>query len=73
MTVNEGMLDRVVRVAAGAGLVLFALGVIFPGTGWNWVGWVGLVPIATGLLGNCPAYTILGISTCPMPKRAGGG
>ncbi|MGL5117161.1 MAG: YgaP family membrane protein [Beijerinckiaceae bacterium] len=66
MTINEGALDRTARIIAGAALVAFALGYIFPGTGWNWVGWFGVVPIVTGALGNCPVYSVLGISTCPI-------
>jgi hypothetical protein len=63
MTVNEGTLDRALRVVAG--LVLLSLVVIGPQTLW---GLVGIVPLATGLLGYCPAYSILGIRTCSLPK-----
>jgi len=62
---NVGIIDRVLRVVAGIALIAFALGYIFPGTGWNWVGWIGVVPILTGTLGWCPLYTVLGMSTCP--------
>lgn len=59
MTVNEGTLDRVIRVAVGA--ILLA-GVFFgPRTTW---GLVGILPLLTGLSGFCPTYTLLGISTC---------
>jgi len=61
---NVGVIDRVIRVVAGIALLAFALGYIFPGTGWNWAGWIGVVPILTAVLGWCPAYTLLGISTC---------
>jgi len=60
---NEGTLDRAVRVAAGLGLL--SLTVIGPQTAW---GLVGLVLLATGLLGSCPAYTLLGLRTCPAKK-----
>ncbi|MFN3658090.1 MAG: DUF2892 domain-containing protein [Pseudolabrys sp.] len=63
MTVNMGMLDRIARVIVGALLIAFALGYIAPGTSWAWVGWIGVVPILTALLGTCPAYTVLGCST----------
>lgn len=63
MIVNEGVIDRVTRVIVGVTLILFALGYIWPASGWNWVGWFGLVPIVTGVIGNCPMYTILGLST----------
>ncbi len=64
MTVNVGMLDRAARIVVGILLIAFALGIGFPKTSWSWVGWIGVVPIVTALIGNCPAYTMLGISTC---------
>ena len=60
---NEGTLDRAARVILGLGLL--SLTVIGPQT---WLGLLGLLPLTTGLAGNCPAYTLLGISTCPVPK-----
>jgi sulfite exporter TauE/SafE len=68
MTINMGTIDRVLRMVAGVALVAFALGYVAPGTGWNWAGWIGVVPIVTALLGNCPAYTLLGVRTCPMKQ-----
>jgi hypothetical protein len=65
MTVNVGTIDRIMRAIAGSALIAFALGYIYPGTGWNWVGWIGVVPILTALAGNCPVYSLLGVSTCP--------
>jgi hypothetical protein len=58
---NEGTVDRVLRVVAGAALV--SLVFVGPQTPW---GWIGVVPLVTGLLGNCPVYSLLGISTCPV-------
>lgn len=63
MTANMGTLDRTARFVVGAALLAFALGYLAPGTGWNWVGWIGVVPILTALLGNCPAYSVFGCST----------
>mgnify|MGYP001602429945 CR=1 FL=1 len=63
MTRNEGNLDRGLRIIAG--LVLISLVFIGPQTPW---GWVGLVPLVTGLVGICPLYSILGINTFPMKK-----
>ena len=63
MSVNVGMIDRIARIAIGIALIAFALGYIAPGTGWNWVGWIGVVAIATALIGNCPAYSVFGVST----------
>jgi hypothetical protein len=65
MTANEGTLDRAVRVVIG--LALLSLTVVGPRTLW---GLVGLVPLATGLLGVCPVYSILGISTCKVTRKA---
>lgn len=61
---NAGSLDRILRIVAG--LVLIALAAT--GTVGVW-GWIGVVPLATGLFGFCPAYTLLGINTCPMNKK----
>lgn len=55
---NESNLDRVLRVVVG--LVLISLVFIGPMTAW---GWVGLIPLITGLVGSCPIYSILGLST----------
>jgi hypothetical protein len=62
---NEGTLDRALRVSAG--LVLLSLVFVGPQTLW---GLVGIVPLATGLLGSCPVYTLVGMSTCPMKTGA---
>lgn len=61
---NEGTVDRAVRVVIG----LVALSLVFVGPK-SLFGLVGLVPLATGLLGSCPIYTLLGISSCPMKKH----
>lgn len=59
MKQNVNNIERVVRVVIGAAIV--SLVFIGPQSPW---GWLGLVPIATGLLGWCPPYAMLGISTC---------
>ncbi|MBL4812436.1 MAG: DUF2892 domain-containing protein [Rhodobacteraceae bacterium] len=61
MTLNEGNLDRVLRIVVG--LVLIGLVFMGPKTA---LGWIGIVPLATGLIGWCPIYKILGFNTCPM-------
>ena len=61
---NEHPIDRVLRIALGIGLL--ALTVVGPRTPW---GLIGIVPLATGVLGSCPLYTLLGISTCPLKTR----
>ncbi|KJS23973.1 MAG: membrane protein [Hyphomonadaceae bacterium BRH_c29] len=58
---NEGTIDRVLRVIVG--LALIAIVFVGPQTPW---GWVGLVPLLTGLVGTCPLYSILGIRTCKL-------
>ncbi|MEW6465512.1 DUF2892 domain-containing protein [Tibeticola sp.] len=64
MKTNEGTIDRALRIIVG----LVLLGLAYTGTVGAW-GWIGVVPLATGLIGWCPAYTLLGINTCPMKKN----
>ena len=63
MTTNVGYIDRVVRVLAGLVLLSWALGYI-PGYAASPWGWIGLVPLLTGLVGTCPLYSLLGVDTC---------
>lgn len=60
---NEGSLDRIVRIIVGLGLIGAALGVYGPAYASVW-GWIGAIPLVTGLVGWCPAYTLLGLNTC---------
>jgi hypothetical protein len=60
---NEGTVDRVLRVVGGAALI--SLVFVGPETPW---GWIGVVPLVTGLIGNCPVYSLLGLSTCPVKR-----
>lgn len=66
MKQNVGMIDRAIRLIVGLALIAFAIPLGFPNIGWNWIGWIGIVPIVTAIFGNCPLYTIFGISTCPL-------
>jgi hypothetical protein len=59
MKINAGTPDRVVRVIVGLGLIALAA----TGTVGAW-GWIGVVPVLTGAVGFCPAYTLLGFNTC---------
>lgn len=59
MTTNIGSVDRVIRILVGLGLI--SLVFVGPQTPW---GWIGVVPLATALIGWCPAYSLLGIKTC---------
>lgn len=63
---NEGTFDRALRVVAG--LVLLSLFFLYPDASWRYWSLIGLVPIATGLMGWCPLYTVLGLSTCPVKR-----
>jgi len=63
MTTNMGTTDRVLRTAIGLALIAFATRVGFPDTGWNWIGWIGVVPLVTAAIGWCPPYALLGINT----------
>ncbi len=60
---NEGLADRLLRIVAG--LALLALVFVGPETQW---GWIGLVPLLTGIVGFCPVYRLLGINTCPAGR-----
>jgi len=61
MKSNIGNIERILRVLAG----LVLIGLTVTGTIGLW-GWLGVVPLATGLVGWCPPYALLGISTCKM-------
>lgn len=65
MKINVGGIDRILRIVVG--IVLIALALM--GTIGAW-GWIGIVPLATGLLKTCPLYSILGINTCPSKGNA---
>jgi hypothetical protein len=61
---NEHPVERAIRVALGLGLLAIAF--VGPKTPW---GYLGIVPLATGLLGSCPLYTLFGFRTCPVKAR----
>jgi hypothetical protein len=63
MKLNVGGIDRTLRILAGLGLIGWAL---MGGPVWAWI---GVVPLATGAIGFCPIYPILGMNTCPMKKQ----
>jgi len=63
MTTNVGIVDRIVRVLVGLALIAWALGYI-PNAGASMWGWIGLVPLVTGLFGTCPVYSLIGYDTC---------
>ena len=65
---NAASWDRIARVLLGIGLL--ALVFVGPETPF---GWIGLIPLATGLAGFCPLYRIFGVSTCPVNTHRPGG
>lgn len=60
---NVGNLDRIARIVIGALLILGAV------MGYGVWMWIGVIPLATGLMSSCPLYSIFGIRTCPMSKE----
>ncbi|MCE5250030.1 DUF2892 domain-containing protein [bacterium] len=59
---NVGTIDKVLRIIVG--IVIIAVGFYFK----SWWGVIGIIPIATGLIGYCMLYTIFGISTCKLKQ-----
>ena len=64
MKANVGGIDRILRIVVGLGLVVWAAAL--GGPVWAWI---GIVPLATGAMGFCPVYPLLGMNTCPMKKE----
>jgi len=64
MKANVGTIDRVLRIVAG----LVLIGLAASGTVGMW-GYIGVVPLLTGLFRFCPVYPLIGLNTCPMEKR----
>jgi hypothetical protein len=58
MKINVGGIDRILRIVAGLALIAWALA-----SGPVWA-WIGIIPLATGIVKFCPVYPLLGISTC---------
>jgi Protein of unknown function (DUF2892) len=69
MSTNVGTADRIIRVIIGVALLAYALQLGFPNTGWNWVGWIGVMPLLTAVFGNCPLYSVIGMTTCAVGAR----
>ena len=66
MVKNMGNIDRLLRIIIGLVLIWYAL--LAPATGYNWIGWLGFIPLATATIGSCPLYSIIGINTCGASK-----
>lgn len=60
---NEGTADRLIRVVVG--LAILSLVFVGPKTAW---GYLGLIPLVTGLVGHCPLYRMIGLSTCAIRR-----
>ena len=65
MKKNVGKVDRIIRIIGG----LFLISLVFWGPRTLW-GLIGVIPLLSGLTGYCPAYSLLGISTCPLEESS---
>lgn len=63
MNKNIGTFDRIARIILGVVLIAYALKLGMADTGWNWVGWLGIIPIATAIFSFCPLYKLIGVNT----------
>ena len=66
MKTNVGSVDKIVRVVVGIGLL--SLFFILEGS-MKFLGLIGIVPIATALMGWCPLYSVIGVNTCPLTQK----
>lgn len=63
MKANVGGIDKAVRIILGLALIAWAA--VFDGPVWAWI---GVIPLATGLINFCPLYSLIGINTCPVKR-----
>lgn len=63
MKANVGGIDKILRIVVGIALIAWAL---MGGPVWAWI---GILPLVTGTLGWCPAYTLIGLNTWPLNKK----
>ena len=63
MKANVGGIDKILRIVVGIALIAWAL---MGGPVWAWI---GILPLVTGTLGWCPAYTLIGLNNCPLNKK----
>jgi hypothetical protein len=63
MTKNVGGIDKILRIVVGIALIAATAMGMLP----VW-GYIGIVPLATGLMGWCALYPLIGLNTCPMKK-----
>jgi hypothetical protein len=69
---NVGSADRIARIVLGLVLIAYAIPIGFPQTGWNWVGWIGVVPILTAVFAYCPLTRRSACPSVPPSSRADG-
>lgn len=62
MKANVGGIDRILRIVLGLALIAWAL---LDGPIWAWI---GVMPLATGLMGFCALYPLIGLNTCPIKQ-----
>jgi len=73
MQKNVGSLDKILRIIIGLVLISYAILPSFglmADTGYNYTGWIGIIPLGTALLGICPLYSIIGVKTCPAADKS---
>ena len=63
MNKNVGGIDKIIRILLGVVLIALPLTNVI-----GWWGWIGVVPLLTGLFSRCGLYSLLGINTCPLKK-----
>jgi len=64
MKTSVGGIDKILRIIVGIALIAWA---VLGGPVWAWI---GVLPLITGAMGWCPAYTLIGLNTCPLKKKA---
>ena len=67
MNVNEGTIDKTIRIVIGLAIII-GFGLVMH----SWWGVIGIVPLATGIASRCPMYSVLGISTCKKTESTKG-
>lgn len=65
MTKNVGQIDKILRIGGGLALIALAATNVV-----GWWGYIGVVPLLTGLVGNCPAYSLIGVNTCKLEQKS---
>ena len=64
---NVGSLDRIIRIVLGVALI--GAFFVFPDSPWRLAFLIGIVPLVTAMMGSCPIYSVLGLSSCPVKNK----